>query len=353
MTTTTTTPPSDVTADEFAERLFGAALGTMEILSVHLGDRLGWYRALAEGGPASPEELVARAGGNLRYAREWLEQQAVYGILEAADSGEGGADERRFTLPPGAREVLTDTSSLGYLGPLARMLVGSAVQMPALLAAYRHGGGVSWAQLGEDARESQADMNRPWFERQLAGALQGVDTVDAVLRRPGARIADIGCGAGWSSIALSRAYPQASVDGHDVDAPSVSLANTNAAAAGVLASAASSPPSPVENVTKRGHLLAGDYDILVLDILLPAMDGFDVCRALRRADIWTPVLVLTALGDVEDRITGLDAGDDRLAACSTDQRAVGRHDLLGIPPAHGLGRDGRLPRVPREPARHH
>ena len=233
MTTTTTTPPSDVTADEFAERLFGAALGTMEILSVHLGDRLGWYRALAEGGPASPEELVARAGGNLRYAREWLEQQAVYGILEAADSGEGGADERRFTLPPGAREVLTDTSSLGYLGPLARMLVGSAVQMPALLAAYRHGGGVSWAQLGEDARESQADMNRPWFERELARALQGVDTVDAVLRRPGARIADIGCGAGWSSIALSRAYPQASVDGHDVDAPSVSLANTNAAAAGV------------------------------------------------------------------------------------------------------------------------
>lgn len=203
----------------------------MEILSVYLGDRLGWYRALAEGGPASPGELVARAGGDLRYAREWLEQQAVYGILEAEDGG--GADERRFTLPPGAREVLTDTFSLGYLGPLARMLVGSAVQMPALLAAYRHGGGVSWAQLGDDARESQADMNRPWFERELAGALRSVDEVDAVLRRPGASIADIGCGAGWSSIALARAYPRASVGGYDVDAPSVSLANANAAAAGV------------------------------------------------------------------------------------------------------------------------
>ncbi|MGI8876611.1 MAG: response regulator transcription factor [Egibacteraceae bacterium] len=55
---------------------------------------------------------------------------------------------------------------------------------------------------------------------------------------------------------------------------------------------------------------AGDYDALVLDIVLPAMDGFDVCRALRRAEVWTPVLVLTALGDVEDRITGLDAGAD-------------------------------------------
>ncbi len=59
---------------------------------------------------------------------------------------------------------------------------------------------------------------------------------------------------------------------------------------------------------------AGDYDALVLDIVLPAMDGFDVCRALRRAEVWTPVLLLTALGDVEDRITGLDAGaDDYLA----------------------------------------
>ncbi|CAN5301314.1 MAG: response regulator transcription factor [Acidimicrobiia bacterium] len=56
--------------------------------------------------------------------------------------------------------------------------------------------------------------------------------------------------------------------------------------------------------------VAGDYDALVLDIVLPGMDGFDVCRALRRAEVWTPVLLLTALGDVEDRITGLDAGAD-------------------------------------------
>nr|MBA2530028.1 SAM-dependent methyltransferase [Euzebyales bacterium] len=215
---TTATAPRDVTADEFAERLFGAALGTLEILSIYLGDRLGWYRALAHGGPASAADLVARAGGDPRYAREWLEQQAVYGILEVVDgSGEDSADDRRFALPAGAGEVLTDTSSLGYLAPLARMLGGSAVQLPALLAAYRHGGGVSWGQFGDDARESQADMNRPWFERELAGALQGVEEVDAVLRRPSARIADIGCGAGWSSIALARAYPLAGVDGYDVD----------------------------------------------------------------------------------------------------------------------------------------
>ncbi|RVX47392.1 methyltransferase family protein [Nonomuraea polychroma] len=214
------------TTDEFAERLFQASLGTIEVLSVHIGDRMGWYRALAAHGPADPGELVTRAGGHERYAREWLEQQAAYGILEIAPDG-------RFVLPKGAAEVLTHEASLAYLAPLARMLAGAAVQMPALLEAYRNGGGVGWAQFGADVRESQADMNRPWFEHALPGALAGVPDLDAVLRRPGARIADVGCGGGWSSIALARAYPEALVEGVDIDAPSIELAGRNAAASGL------------------------------------------------------------------------------------------------------------------------
>jgi DNA-binding response OmpR family regulator len=81
---------------------------------------------------------------------------------------------------------------------------------------------------------------------------------------------------------------------------------------------------------------AGGYDVIVLDIVLPAMDGFDVCRALRRAEIWTPVLVLTALGDVEDRITGLDAGaDDYLTKPFAFEELVSRLRALirrGRPP---------------------
>jgi 2-polyprenyl-3-methyl-5-hydroxy-6-metoxy-1,4-benzoquinol methylase len=212
--------------DEFADRLFRAALGTIEILSVHLGDRLGWYRALAEHGPAGPAELAARAGGAERYAREWLEQQAAAGILEVTPDG-------RFELPPGAAEVLTDPSSLAYLAPLARMLAAAATQLPALEDAYRTGGGVGWAAFGADMRESQADMNRPWFEHALPDALAGVPDLDALLRRPGARVADVGCGGGWSAIALARTYPEATVEGVDIDAPSVELARSNAAAAGL------------------------------------------------------------------------------------------------------------------------
>jgi SAM-dependent methyltransferase len=214
------------TTEEFANRLFNAALGTVEVMSVYLGDRLDWYRALADGGPATPDELTERAGGSPRYAREWLEQQATFGILTVGGDG-------RFELPAGAAEVLTDQASLSYLAPLARMLCAAGVQLPALLDAYRSGGGVGWAAYGADMRESQADMNRPWFEHALPGALAGIDDLDAVLRRPGARIADIGFGGGWSSIALARAYPDATVDGFDVDEASVELARQNAAAAGL------------------------------------------------------------------------------------------------------------------------
>ncbi|GAA1886997.1 class I SAM-dependent methyltransferase [Asanoa iriomotensis] len=214
------------TTEEFADRLFRSALGTAELLSVYLGDRLGWYRALAEGGPADASALVARAGGTRRYAHEWLEQQASYGILTTVGDGQ-------FALPPGAAEVLTDATSLNYLAPLARTFAAAAVQLPALVSAYRDGGGVSWAAYGTEMREAQADINRPWFEQALPRALAGVAPLDAALGRPGARIADVGCGGGWSSIALARAYPSATVDGFDVDKPSVAMANANAREAGL------------------------------------------------------------------------------------------------------------------------
>jgi predicted O-methyltransferase YrrM len=223
---------SGPTAKEFAERFFAASLGALDVLSAYLGDRLGWYRSLAQDGPATSTELATRTGTDERYAREWLEQQAVSGVLLVHPRPPGNA-AARFELPPGPAEVLTDSSSLSFLGPMARMLAASAVQLPALLDAYRTGGGVSWDQFGADARESQADMNRPWFEQRLGPALAGLPDVHAALSRPGARVLDVGAGGGWSTIALARAYPRARFDGVDVDRPSVDAAAENAAAAGL------------------------------------------------------------------------------------------------------------------------
>lgn len=215
------------TADEFAERIVQSMLGWAETLAFHLGDRLGWYRSLAEHGPSTADELAARTATSPRYAQEWLEQQAVTGVLVA-----DAAVNRRYTLPAGAAEALTDERSLAYAAPLGRMAAGAGAQIAALLEAYRTGGGVSWKQFGADVREAQADMNRPWFE-QLPATFATVERVHAVLSRPGARIADIGTGAGWSAIALATGYPTLQVDGFDVDEPSVALARANAEAAGL------------------------------------------------------------------------------------------------------------------------
>lgn len=222
---------SQQTADEVAERLFGSLLGTVEIMSVYLGDRLGWYRSLTDQGPATAPELAARTETHPRYAREWLEQQAVIGLLLVQENG--GPDERVYAIPPSTTEVMTDTSSLAYLAPIGRMFGAVGPALPRLLEVYRTGGGVSWDELGPDARESQADANRPWYEKQLGPALSGVSPLNDVLSRPGVRLLDVGSGGGWSSIALARAYPDATLLGVDIDEPSVAMATANAQAAGV------------------------------------------------------------------------------------------------------------------------
>jgi SAM-dependent methyltransferase len=230
----TTTPQSiaDQNAEAFADKVFKAALGTMETFNLYLGDRLGWLDALAEA-PATAAELADRTKTQPRYAMEWLEMMAVYGNLSVLDDAAGDRLHRRYALPPGAAEVLTDRHSLSYLGALPQMLAAVSPHLDELLEAYRNGGGLSWAQLGDNARDSQAAQNRPWFESALAPAFASVPEIDSVLRVPGTRIADIGCGAGWSTIALARAYPSAAVFGVDVDEPSIQAATANAEATGV------------------------------------------------------------------------------------------------------------------------
>jgi len=116
--------PANVT-DALAERLFKATIDTLEIASVHLGGQLGFYRALADGGDATPGELAVRTGTAERYGREWLEQQAVAGFL-TGDVPNAAANERRYRLPAAHRAVFVDEEDLSYLTPLATLAVCSA-----------------------------------------------------------------------------------------------------------------------------------------------------------------------------------------------------------------------------------
>jgi hypothetical protein len=121
--------------DALVERLFQSTLGAMDVVSVYLGTRLGLYRALADHGASTSDQLAAAAGLNERYVREWLEQQATTGILEVDDQG-------RFSLPPGHEEALLDETSLNYAAPFGKLVVACVRPIDALLAAYRTGDGV-------------------------------------------------------------------------------------------------------------------------------------------------------------------------------------------------------------------
>ena len=220
--------------DALVERLFESTLGAMDVLAVYLGVRLGLYRALADHGPANVGELAERTGLHERYVREWLEQQAATGILEVDDAGavEG---ERRYSLPEGHDEALLDESSLNYAAPFGKLLVACVRPIDALLAAFRSGDGVPYADYGADLHEGQAEFTRPQFDHLLGSewfpAIAGVH--ERLQADPPARVADVACGQGYSTMAIARAYPKAIVDGIDLDDASIEAAQENLAGSGV------------------------------------------------------------------------------------------------------------------------
>ena len=229
------TAQTDLDAREaLAERLVDDTTHALEALSVHLGLELGLYQALADLGTATEAEIAAATGVAPRYAREWLEQQAVAGYL-TCDDPTHPAEQRRYQLPPGHAEVLLDADSPYHAAPLAGILTGVARVLPQLLEAYRSGGGVPYAAYGQQLRRGIAALNRPMFLHELASSwLPAVPEIDRRLRStPPARVLDLGCGLGASAIALARAYPRVQVLGVDLDQASVTEARAQAARSGL------------------------------------------------------------------------------------------------------------------------
>jgi 2-polyprenyl-3-methyl-5-hydroxy-6-metoxy-1,4-benzoquinol methylase len=231
---TMATEERDLSAEALAGRLFEASVGAFDLLSVVIGDRLGLYASLARDGSATPAELAGRARIAERYTREWLEQQAATGIL-IVDDAASPPDRRRFTLPAGHAEALTQPDHPYAIAMLARAFAACARVMPELLDAYRTGGGVEWSDYGREMIEAQGDFNRPWLVNSFGSAyLPAVpDVHERLSTDPPARVADVACGVGWSSIAIARAYPNVRIDGFDLDPLSIELARANAEAAGV------------------------------------------------------------------------------------------------------------------------
>lgn len=222
---------SDASADALVERLFEGVLGMTDVYTAYMGDRLGLYDALARG-LCSEQEIAEATGIDERYLREWLEQQAVTGLIEVDDATKP-AGARRYRLPEGHAEVLADPDSPRYMSAFARMMAGIVRPLPQVLEAFRTGAGVPYADFDRDFLEGQAEMNRVQFINSLAS--EWMPALPDLHERltSGGRIADVACGAGWSTVALKRAYPDAEVRGLDLDRASIELAHATAAGEGI------------------------------------------------------------------------------------------------------------------------
>jgi 2-polyprenyl-3-methyl-5-hydroxy-6-metoxy-1,4-benzoquinol methylase len=299
----TTARSADTRRDELVERLFGSALAAMDLLCVYLGDRLGMYRALADTGPLTSAELASAAGVNERYAREWLEQQAMTGILEAVDPHASDA-ERRYAVPVGHDEVLLDAGSLNHMAPMAQLVVACAVPIHAVLEAFGTGDGIPYADYGADLHDGQARFTQPLFDSLLA--TDWFPAVPAIHDRlngdPPARVADLACGLGRSSIAIARGYPKVTVDGIDLDQASIARAQQLLPASGVEDRVAFHCRDAADPE------LSGRYDLVTIFEALHDMSyPVDVLRAAR-ALLSDGGRVLVADERTAERFA-LDAGD--------------------------------------------
>lgn len=221
-------------AEALAGRLFEALVGFQDLGSVYLGDRLGLYASLANEGPATSIALAGRTGLAERYVREWLEHQAVTGILEVEHAGVDFTT-RSFRLPAEFEPVLVDEVSPLYMAAAGKAMVGAGRPIELVVDAFRTGGGVPYELYGETFLEGQAAFNRPAFAESLGSEwLPAMPDVHALLNvKADARVADIGMGFAWSSIAIAQAYPNVTVDCFDNDVASVERANANIEAQGL------------------------------------------------------------------------------------------------------------------------
>src|SRR5262245_50180553 len=215
--------------EALTERVLQSTTQALELYGIYLGKELGLYDAMKSGRRLTPPQLAEAAGIAPRYAREWLEQQAVAGLINV-ERAAVPADQRRYWLPPEHVNVLAADNHPAHLAPLAQMVAGIGGALDKVAAAYRTGGGVAYPHFGAAFRKGQAGINRPAFLTDLVARwIPAMPDIHEALISSRLRVADVGCGGGWSTIAMARAFPKAEVVGFDADEASVADARANAA----------------------------------------------------------------------------------------------------------------------------
>ena len=208
--------------NQFIGKILGDLGGAFSVPMVRMGDKLGLYKALKEQGPMTPTELAAKTNVAERYAREWLSHQATSGYLDY-DPAAG-----KFALPPEQAMVFADVDSPVYLQGAFDLAVAMVENQPKVEAAFRSGKGVGWGDQAQCLFCTVGRFFRPGYHNNLVSSwLPALDGVAAKLES-GANVADVGCGHGFSTIIMAKAFPKSTFVGYDFHPDSVEQARIHA-----------------------------------------------------------------------------------------------------------------------------
>ncbi len=249
--------------------------------SILIGEQLGLYKALASAGPSTSEKLAEGSGVKERYVREWLAGQAVSGYVNY------DSRTRQYSMTPEQAFVMTNPDSPVYI-PGAFYLVASVYKDQRKIAeAIREGKGLGWPEHHNDLFIGTQKFFRPSYLANLVGAwLPSLDGVVPKLQR-GARVADVGCGLGSSTIIMAKAFPKSQFIGFDYHAESIEWARNEAVTAGVT-------DQTDFEVSTAKEFRGKDYDLVTFfdclhDMGDPVGAGRHVREALAKDGTWMVV----------------------------------------------------------------
>jgi len=215
----------------FISQILSDLGGASSIAMVRMGDALGFYKELHAKGPMTSNELARSAKVDERYLREWLSNQAASNYL-AYD-----ASSSKFSLPPEQAMMFANEESPVYMMGAFDLMAALVDNQPKVQAAFRSGQGVAWGDQAGCMFCAVARFFRPgYFNHLVAAWLPALDGVVEKLKK-GARVADVGCGHGWSTVLMAKAFPASQFVGYDFHASSIDDARAHAETHGVSANA--------------------------------------------------------------------------------------------------------------------
>ena len=279
--------------EAFMQKVVGELGAAASAVLVRIGDRLGLYRALAEVGPMTSDELGERTSTHERYVREWLANQAAGGYLTYEPAS------GRYTLPPEQALALATEDSPASVQGAFQVLAAAAKAEPHLLEAFRTGGGIPWGAQDPELFEGTERFFRPGYAANLVEHwIPALDGMDSKLR-DGATVADVGCGYGASTLVMARAYPRSRFVGFDSHRGSIDAARRRADEAG-LSERVRFEAADAVSFPGNGFDLVAHFDSLH-DMADPVGAARRVKQALAPGGSW--MVVEPAAGDrVEDNL---------------------------------------------------